>query len=98
VHPSLYSRFERLFHEYPPAGNEILEIGATPNMFETLLTPFKKIFETYHYIGITIKANSVDNLPYTLIQCNDFPVLHLECMLEPVRIIAVAEKPSGKKL
>lgn len=74
------------------------EISTTPNVFETLLTPFKKIFETYHYMGITIKANSADNLPFTLIQCKDFPVLHLQCMLDPERIIAVAKKSSGNRL
>lgn len=79
-------------------GNKILEIGATANVSETLLTIFKKIFETYHYIGINIKANSAGNLSYTLIQFNGFPVLYLECMLEPVRIIGVAKEPGGNKV
>ena len=70
MHPALYNRFEQLFREYPPSGNEILEIGATANVSETLLSVFKHISRTYHCVGINIKANSTDNLPYTLIQCN----------------------------
>lgn len=70
MHPALYSRFEQLFREYPPAGNEILEIGATANVSETLLTLFKSVSGDYHCVGINIEFNSGDNLPYTLIQCN----------------------------
>jgi len=70
MNPALYSRFEQLFHEYPPSGNEILEVGATANVSETLLSIFKNISKTYHCVGINIKVNSADNLPYTLIQCN----------------------------
>jgi hypothetical protein len=76
----------------------LLEIGATANVSETLLTPFKKIIETCHYIRINSKANSASNLPYTLIQCNDFPVLHLEFILQPLGIIGVARKPGGDRL
>ena len=70
MHPAIYNLFEQLFREYPPPGNEILEIGATANVSETLLTLFKKISKTYHCVGINIKVNQADNLPYSLIQCN----------------------------
>lgn len=70
MHPAVYRRFGQLFRTYPPPGNEILEIGATGNVSETLLTFFKGISETYHCVGINIEFNSADNLPYTLIQCN----------------------------
>jgi hypothetical protein len=70
MHPEVYSRFGQLFHLYPPAGHEILEIGATANVSETLLCLFKKISTDYHCTGINIDVNPTDNLPYTLIKCN----------------------------
>ena len=70
MHPVLYNRFEQLFRQYSPAGNEILEIGATTNVSETLLTLFKNMSPNYHCVGINIDCNSANNLPYTLVQCN----------------------------
>jgi len=70
MHPILYNRYKQLFRQYPPPGNEILEIGATANVDTTLLTLFKDISEAYHCIGINIKVKPVDHLPYTLIECN----------------------------
>lgn len=70
MHPAIYRRFEELFREYPPAGNEILEIGATANVSETLLTIFKNISDNYHCVGINSMVDSADNPPYTLVQCN----------------------------
>jgi len=70
MHPAIYSRFGQLFRQYVPPGREILEIGATENMPETLLTLFRELSETYHCVGINIHVGPADNLPYRLIQCN----------------------------
>lgn len=70
MHPAIYSRFGQLFRQYIPPGREILEIGATENIPETLLTLFRGISESYHCVGINIQVGSTDNLPYSLIQCN----------------------------
>jgi len=70
MHPTIYSRFDQLVRQYAPPGNKILEIGATENVSETLLTLFRNISKSYDCVGINMEVRPVDNLPYTLIQCN----------------------------
>ncbi len=70
MHPAIYSRFGELFREYPPPGNDILEIGATSNTSATLLSLFQDISKSYHCVGINIEVRPVENLPYSLIECN----------------------------